>query len=193
MKNPIPVACLLALALADSTPASAQARYHLEIPILALEKQMVEVDGTELGSVTVISIGPVPTSLGFGVGVFTSDSIVFGANIALARQTISPEDGDSVSLTAIVLRPYLEFLFGDPHDDTRPFVGPVAGILHRSIEDNSSTGYEVGAIAGAHFMLAEGGSLDFGGRVTYGVVDDEDVDISTISIAVVLGVSVWSI
>ena len=187
-----------------ASTASAQAidgslRLHLEVPVLGYQSQELTADGADDGaSISIVTVGPSTSTLGFGLGYGLSDMLVLGTNVALQHTSVSPEEGDSASTTSVQLLPYIEAVFGQ--GSARPFVGGNLMLQIRSGENTDATMFGLGALGGVHAFLNEWVSLDVSARIYYMTgtvtvdngVAESDADMSELGVLLLLGVSGWS-
>lgn len=188
----------------SASSASAQIdgslRLHLEVPVLAYVSETNTPDGADDGaSVSYLSVGPGSSGFGIGLGYGLSEMIVLGTNVAFQLTSISPEEGDSVSVTNAQIQPYLEAVFGE--GTARPFVGAHLSLEINSTENTDTTLFGLGALGGVHIFLADSFSFDISGRLSFATgsrtvelepTGEAETDISQIGVVVLIGLSGWT-
>jgi hypothetical protein len=191
-----------AIALSASS-ASAQIdgslRLHLEVPVLAYVSESNTPEGADESTVSYLSVGPGSAGFGMGLGYGLSEMIVLGTNLAFQLTSISPDEGDSVSVTTAQIQPYFEAVFGE--GTARPFVGAHLSLEINSTENTDTTLFGLGALGGVHIFLADSFSFDISGRLSFATgsrtvelepTGEAETDISQIGFLVLIGVSGWT-
>jgi len=194
---------VLGALMLSASSASAQIdgslRLHLEVPVLSYVSETTTPDGADDGTtLSYLSIGPGSAGFGMGLGYGLSEMLVLGTNLAVQLTSISPDEGDSTTVTNMQIMPYLEAVFGE--GTARPFIGAHLMLQINGTENSDTTMFGLGALAGAHIFLTDSFSFDISGRLYYATGTrtvevepiDVDTDISEIGVAVMIGVSGWT-
>lgn len=195
---------VLGALMLSASSASAQIdgslRLHLEVPVLAYVSETNTPDGADDGTtISYLSIGPGSAGFGMGLGYGLSEMLVLGTNLAVQLTSISPDEGDSTSVTSVQISPYLEAVFGQ--STARPFIGAHLLLQINGSENTDTTMFGLGALGGVHVFLTDSFSFDISGRLYYATgtrtvevapAGDVDTDISEIGVMVMIGVSGWT-
>lgn len=146
----------------------------------------------ESEAATHLMVGVGAPGMGLSLGLATSETLVLGASVMLAHESIESPSGASQSATAVQLLPELRYVFTSS-GSTRGYVALLAGVSHAASGGAGITSFLFGPAAGAHFFVGPHASLDLGVYALYlnGSASGSDASITGASLGVSLGVSAW--